>query len=110
MQMTFISVLQVQNILPTDMYIYKYFLCADTQQDNIKRRKYLPEAEKKAIYGALLASTINGKLADRDTTTIIATMVDVTRRVVQDIWTKAKKCLAAGVEVDFKSKKPGNCG
>ncbi|EAZ41197.1 hypothetical protein OsJ_25699 [Oryza sativa Japonica Group] len=78
----------------------------DTQQDNIKRRKYLPEAENKAIYGALLASTINGKLVDRDTTTIIATMVDVTRRVVQDIWTKAKKCLAAGVEVDFKSKKP----
>lgn len=108
--MTFISVLQVQNILPTDMYIYKYFLCADTQQDNIKRRKYLPEAEKKAIYGALLASTINGKLADRDTTEIIAAMFDVTRRVVQDIWTKAKKCLAAGVEVDFKSKKPGNCG
>ncbi|WVZ73071.1 hypothetical protein U9M48_021420 [Paspalum notatum var. saurae] len=43
-------------------------------------------------------------------TSTVARIFNVRRGVVTDIWTKVKKCRAAGVPVDIKSKKAKNCG
>ncbi len=76
---------------------------------NIRRRKYLSDEQRQDIYEALLAKSINGKI-ERNAITIVANLFNVRRRVVQDLWTKVKKCQAAGIKVDITSKKSKKCG
>jgi hypothetical protein len=64
----------------------------------------LSDEQRQLVYEALLEISVNGKLK-RNSTAIVASMFGVNRRVVQRIWTNVKKCIAAGTQVDIKSKK-----
>ncbi|RLM70207.1 putative carbohydrate esterase [Panicum miliaceum] len=76
---------------------------------NDARRNYLTNEQCQQMYEALLERSKNGKLY-RDTTTIVADLFGVKRRVVQRIWTTVKRCKAAGSRDDTTSKRALNCG
>jgi len=73
------------------------------------RSKNLTEAERLAIYAALLERSVLGRLK-RNTTTRVAEMLQVSRYQVQRVWRRVKECRAQGRPVDVRSRKPMKCG
>jgi hypothetical protein len=73
------------------------------------RRNDLTLTQRKEVYEALLQSSNNGKLK-KDSTTVVANMFNVSLRIVQRVWHRAKGCRDCGEPVDVSSKKPKHCG
>jgi len=73
------------------------------------RSRNLTEAERLAIYAALLERSVHGRLKG-NTTTRVAEMLQVSRYQVQHVWRRVKECRAQGRLVDVRSRKPMNCG
>jgi transposase len=82
----------------------------DHQNSNRANRvKNTTNSQRQGIYGALLERNNRWRLK-RKSTSVVAEQFHVSRRTVQRIWDKAKKCHAQSRPVDVSSKKPKNCG
>ncbi|CAN6283788.1 unnamed protein product, partial [Urochloa humidicola] len=82
----------------------------DHDHENIAHQsRNLTEAERHAIYEALLERSTHGRLK-RNTTTRVAAMLQVSRYQVQRVWRRVKECCAEGRPVDVRSRRPKNCG
>lgn len=69
----------------------------------------LSHTQRQQIYEALLARSNNGKQR-KNSTTIVANQFNVSLRIVQRIWNRAKGCCQRGEPVDVSSRKPKRCG
>lgn len=78
-------------------------------ENTAHRSRNLTEAERHAIYVALLERSMLGRLK-KNTTTRVAQMLQVSRHQVQRVWRRVKDCHAQGIPVDVRSRKPMNCG
>jgi hypothetical protein len=64
----------------------------------------LTEAERHAIYEALVQRSTRGRL-QRNTTTRVAELLQVSRYQVQRVWRRVKECRAEGRPVDVSSRR-----
>lgn len=71
-------------------------------------RTWLIDEDRQHVLDACFADSENLKLK-RDTTTIVASLFNIKKSLVQSIWRKAKHCHAEGVPFDLTSKKE-KCG
>ncbi|BAS78772.1 Os02g0496400 [Oryza sativa Japonica Group] len=71
-------------------------------------RTWLIDEDRQHVLDACFADSENLKLK-RDTTTIVASLFNIKKSLVQSIWRKAKHCHAEGVPLDLTSKKE-KCG
>ncbi|GER36321.1 transposon protein, partial [Striga asiatica] len=83
----------------------------ETRQGNVQGRKKrtLTNAERWAVYHALLEKSVNGKLK-KNTTKEVKDMFNIEEvRIVQRIW-RIHKSTPPGSDVDASSRKARNCG
>ena len=71
-------------------------------------KKYLSNDERREIFCALLAKSIDGKL-ERNVTKEVSQQFSVPVLTVQRIWQRAKETASSG-RVDVSNRKSGNCG
>jgi hypothetical protein len=74
-----------------------------------RKCRNLTEAERHAIYEALVQRSTHGRL-QRNTTTRVAELLQVSRYQVQRVWRRVKECHAERRPVDVSSRKAKNCG
>ena len=71
--------------------------------------KNTTKQQRDQIYKSLLERSNHGKLG-KYCTRLVATAYNVSIWTLQHIWDSHKKCKAAGIPVNIKSKKAVNCG
>jgi hypothetical protein len=71
--------------------------------------KNLTQKQREDIYQDLLWHSSNGKLKRRSTT-LIAAKYGVHMRTIQQVWQRAKKCMAQDIPIDVGSMKPKKGG
>lgn len=72
------------------------------------KRRNLTNAERRAVYHALLEKSVGGKLK-KNTTREVQRMFNVNLRTVQRIW-KIHKTTPPGIDVDVSCRRAKNCG
>ena len=74
-----------------------------------KKRKFLSNEQRHAVYVALRAKSVNGKIS-RTATETVASVLGVSKRVIQRIWKQAKDTSNNGGTLDVSHRRIKNCG